>query len=93
MQRIEFQSAEVFTKSGTSNRTGKAYNLREQEAFLHMGSGYPIKCRITLGQDQAPYAPGVYEMRTPLSVGKFDSLQANRDLGLVQVSKPAAKAV
>lgn len=92
MQKIEILSAEVFTKSGTSTKTGKPYQLREQAAALHDSANkYPQACRVNLGRDQAPYAPGLYELGSPLSVGGWERLETNRDLGLVLV-KQAARA-
>lgn len=92
MQRIEFQNDQVHVKSGKSSRTGKDYMIREQEGYLHGLGAYPVKCRIPLEDDQTPYAPGIYEFRLPLSVGRFEALQVNRQLGLVLVGKPSAKA-
>lgn len=93
MQRIEILSAEVETKSGTSTRTGKPYAIREQAAALHTtGKKYPEACRIGLGRDQQPYAPGMYDIGAPLTVGDFESLRINRDLDLVPVKAPARPA-
>lgn len=88
--RISIESTEVHTKNGTSSRTGKPYSIREQGAYLHTGAKYPVACRIPLGDEQAPYPPGDYEITSPLSVGRFESLQVNRNLGLVLV-KSAGK--
>lgn len=90
MQRIEIVSEQVHVKSGTA-KSGKPYTIREQEAFLHTpGRRYPETCRVVLESEQAPYAPGVYEVTAPLGVGRFDALQVNRSLGLVAVKAKAA---
>lgn len=91
MQRIEFQNDQVHVKSGTSNKTGKPYAIREQEGYLHGLGGYPVQCRVMLGDEQKPYAPGFYDVLQPLSVGRFNALQVNRSLGLVP-SKSAKAA-
>lgn len=60
---IEVTSQEVRTRSGTSQRTQRAYNLREQEAyFFKSGAQYPEKIKLTLEDNQPAYAPGVYEL-------------------------------
>lgn len=42
---------------------------------------YPVETRIRLGQDQAPYAPGVYILSpTSLYVGEFDALSVSPKL-------------
>lgn len=89
---LTIDSTEVHTKSGTSQRTGKPYEIREQGAWLHTGGKFPVACRIPLERDQAPYAPGEYEITTPLSVGRFEALQVNRSLGLKLVNKSAKAA-
>lgn len=94
MIKIEIQSAEVKVKSGTSARTGKPYNIREQAgfAFTHSRDGkpnsYPVPMSISLGDDQAPYAPGVYQL-APESIytNRFDQLEIS------PVLKPLASAV
>lgn len=88
-QRIEITSDQVHTKTGTSAKSGKPYTIREQEGYLHGLGAYPVACRVMLGDDQKPYAPGLYEVGAPLSVGRFQSLQVNRALGLVPVKKAA----
>ena len=94
MIKIEIQSAEVKVKSGTSARTGKPYNIREQAgfAFTHSRDGKPnsdpVKVAIVLGKDQQPYPPGVYQL-APESfyINRFDQLE------ITPVLKPLASAV
>ena len=60
---IEITSQELNVKSGTSNRTGKPYHIREQTAYLHKkGQAYPDKFVISLESDQAPFPPGNYDL-------------------------------
>jgi hypothetical protein len=88
-QRIEILSATVHTKTGTSKK-GKEYRIREQDAVLHdTGKKYPQECRVLVPDDMEPFAPGVYDIGSPFSIGQFDSLQVNRGLGLVLVKKAA----
>lgn len=61
MLKIEVKSVEVQTKEGTSKR-GKPYSMRTQYAWAHLGKAYPEEVRITLGDDQAPFAPGFYTL-------------------------------
>lgn len=61
MLRIEVKSTEVQTKEGTSRR-GKAYSMRTQNAWAHLGKAYPEEIRITLGDGQEAFAPGFYTL-------------------------------
>jgi len=66
MLRVEISSAEVVTKSGVSQRTGKKYSIREQEAWVHTCDKegrvrpHPERVVVSLDDDQAPYPPGSY---------------------------------
>lgn len=74
--KIEVQTSHVDEFSGVSNRTGKPFTIRKQEAWAHLpGEPYPRAIAIPLGRDQEPYAPGTYAL-DPRSfyVDKFGSL-------------------
>lgn len=66
--KIEIKSTEVFTKSGIAAKTGRPYNIREQEcyAFVTDRDGkpqpYPVRARITLEDEQAPHPVGIYHL-------------------------------
>ena len=91
MQRIEIVSTEIKSKSGDSERTGKPWTIRWQDAVLHdTRKKYPASCQVNLAKGQAPYAVGTYDIEGPLSVNGFDSLQMSRDLGLVPVKSAKA---
>ena len=93
MQKIEILSAEVRTKEGVSAKSGKAYVMREQDAALHdTDSKYPRECKWPLGRDAKPYAPGMYVVGNPLTVGDFGSLQRSRDLVLLPLETAKAPA-
>lgn len=68
MIQIEVKSAEVQTKTGTSSKTGKAYQIAEQEAWGHFADQhgkphpYPQKIRLTLEDGRAPYPVGTYTL-------------------------------
>ncbi|GHU14813.1 hypothetical protein FACS189441_5370 [Betaproteobacteria bacterium] len=66
--KVEIKSAEVEVKSGTSNRTGKPYSIREQVGwgFFVDSHGkpqpYPQRIRLTIEDGEEPYAPGTYQL-------------------------------
>lgn len=94
MIKIEIQSAEVRVKSGTSARTGKGYQIREQDGYAHTfdrqgkPNPYPVRLAITLGDDQQPYAPGMYTLAP-------ESLYTNRfnQLEIAPVLRPVSPAL
>lgn len=95
MIKIEVTSAEVRTKSGTSARTGKPYNIREQDAYAYtvgrdgQPQKYPQKIVINLGDDQAPYPLGMYQPAAEsFYVDRFGGLS----LGLVLKPLPVSAA-
>jgi hypothetical protein len=92
--RITIQSEEVQVKEGTSKRTGKPYSIKTQKATAET-SEFRMPCRLTLGDDQAAYAPGVYEVDATkaLKVNGFGDFELVRVLPLKRVGNlPAAKA-
>ena len=78
--KIEIQSTDVDVRSGTSSRTGKAFTMRQQTAYLHHdGQPYPVRFLLTLGDTQAPYAPGFYTLNpSSIRVGRFNDLELDR---------------
>jgi len=74
---IDVESTEVKMKSGTSARTGKPYQIREQTAYVHIPPNkYPQPIKVTLNDDAKPYPPGKYMLDdTSFFVGRFDDLQ------------------
>lgn len=85
MIKVEVQSAEVISKSGTSAKTGKPYSIREQAAYAYLydrngnAEPHPRPIRIGLDDGQNPYSPGNY-LLTPESifVGGFGELKFGR---------------
>jgi hypothetical protein len=72
---IEIASTEIKSRSGISARTGNAYSMREQIGYLHKGEIYPERIKITLEDNQTPYAIGKYDLSTAsFYVDKFDAV-------------------
>lgn len=75
-------------KSGTSTKTGQAYSIREQEAWLSL-NGELRRVNVRLGREQAAYPPGSYVLdESSFTVGKYGDLAIGR-----VVLKPAQAAV
>ena len=68
MIQIKVEDVAVETKSGTSQKSGKAYSIREQTAWglFHDQNGkvqpHPQRIRVTLDDQQPPYPVGVYTL-------------------------------
>jgi len=64
----------VISRSGTSN-DGRAYSIRQQNAYAFLGGEYPELFTFRLDQDQAPYPAGYYILDTSsLVVGNYNRL-------------------
>lgn len=92
MIRVTISDTEVTTKNGTSKRTGNAYSMREQFGSIETPR-YRVPVRLTLGDQQAPHAPGVYEIdfAKSIEVDRFGGLAFARTLSLVRVGDLAKK--
>lgn len=99
MIKIEVESPQIQERSGTSSKTGKAYRIREQEAwgYFHDADGrvqrHPQKIRIALGDEQPPYQPGIYQL-APESFypDRFGQVSCRVRLKAVAASAPKAAA-
>jgi len=60
MIRVEIRSPDVAEHRGTNSRG--PYVIRKQHGYLDVGKAYPVEVAINLGETQAPFAPGVYEI-------------------------------
>lgn len=98
--KIEVKSTEVATKSGTSAKTGKPYNIREQVgvwAYTADRHGnphpYPQRISVQLQEDQDAYPVGVYTV-APESfyVNRFGGLECGLVLKAVASSLGKAAA-
>lgn len=66
--KIEIVSSEIREQSGTSQKTGKPYHIRKQQAFAHLeGNKYPIAFTLNVPNDRQPYAPNFTTSMNPLS--------------------------
>lgn len=75
MLRVEIASEEVKTKSGIG-RSGRPYQIREQQGYLHRGEKYPFEMRVQIKDDQPPYAVGMYTLSDEsFYVGDFGALR------------------
>jgi len=77
MLKIEIDSEEVTARSGTSERTGKPWQIREQKGFIFLPDcKYPKEIKITLDDDALPYSKGLYTI-SPYSfkVGRFEQVE------------------
>ena len=92
MIKIEVIDTNVQVQSGTSNRNGRPYTIRKQEAWAHLfGQRYPTKIEISLEDGQLPYQPGQYQLSAEsLYVGKFARLEVGRVKLVPLVQKTAA---
>jgi len=83
--KIEIISAEIREQSGVSQKTGKNYHIRKQQAFAHMdGQKYPIAFTLNVPNDSQPYAPGFYQLNeTSFFVDRFGALGLAQELRLV----------
>lgn len=92
--RITFFDTNVSVKSGTSKKTGNNYSIREQEGSGE-NSRFRTPVRLTLGDQQAAYEPGVYELdyEKALQVDRYGGISLVRQLPLKRVADlPKAKA-
>ncbi|SKB73777.1 single-stranded DNA-binding protein [Luteibacter sp. 22Crub2.1] len=80
--QIVVESEIVKVRKGTSQRTGKPYELREQEVVVHGVGRFPVITKLTLPEGNEGYKAGTYEVTTPFNVGRY-GLEVSRDLGLV----------
>lgn len=87
---IEIESTELKVKTGTSARTGKPYQIREQTAYVHIPPAkYPQPIKVTLEDDAQPYPPGQYQLDdSSFFVGRYDDLQMRPRL-IPAPAKPA----
>lgn len=99
MLKIEIKDSNVHVKSGVSAKTGKPYNIREQEAYAHVFAkdgklaAYPVRINLSLPDEGPGYNPGTYQLDPScIYVDRFGSLAISRPRLLPLVSNVAAKA-
>lgn len=90
MMKIEIVSSEIREQAGTSQKTGKSYYIRKQQAFAHLdGQKYPVAFVLHVPNDRQPYVPGFYSIdETSFYVDRFGALGLFQELKLVPVVQP-----
>lgn len=85
--KIEIANVNVRNQSGTSQRTGKAYSMNKQEAYLHLdGQPYPVRFEFNLAEGAQPYQKGFYTVNDKsFIVDRFGSLGVSGQLDLIPV--------
>jgi hypothetical protein len=90
--KIRVKSLQVFERKIVSPKNGKQYTFREQEALVSMGDEVRVFV-LSLGDDQAPYPEGEYEvLPESLDVDRNRNLAFKRRLALKPVSAAAGVA-
>lgn len=91
--RITISSTEVTSKSGTSQKTGKPWSIREQACSAE-NSRMRVPAILTLGHNQEPHAPGIYEVdfEQALQVDRFGGFSLARVIPLRRVSDAKPKS-
>lgn len=95
--KITIASTAIHTKSGVSSKTGKPYEIREQEAWAHFigpdakPQAFPTKIMLMLEAQQVPHAIGDYLLH-PCSIqpGRFGSIQVKPILQPVSAALKSA---
>lgn len=89
MIRIEILSEEVVVSRATS-KDGRPLEFHKQEAFVHLGQKYPVRCRVRV-EPGKPYPPGNYTFAlSSFWVDRYGELRMNPRLVPVPVAKPAS---
>lgn len=85
--KIEIVSAETREQSGVSQKTGKNYHIRKQQAFVHLdGRKYPVEFVFNVPNDRQPYLPGFYSVDDiSFFVDKFGGLGISHEIKLTPV--------
>jgi hypothetical protein len=90
--RILIKSTNVEVKKGVGRASGKAYEIREQVAFVSHNDEVR-KVNVPLGRDQSPYAVGEYEISPDsFEVNRFGNLEIGRLHLMPAVVRPGLQA-
>jgi len=78
---IHEQQVSIKERSGVSQRTGKAYTIREQEAYVDLGGVYPALFNFNLEDGQHPYPAGKYRIHpASFKINNFGQVSVGRVL-------------
>lgn len=100
MVKIQVESVSVELKQGVSAKNGKAYSIREQEAWM-FGVGrdgkpqpHPQRIKITLDDEQqSPYPLGTYTLDpASLYVDRFGQIAIRARLKAAAAAQPVQRA-
>ena len=79
-QRVSIKSTAVEVRTGVGKKSGAAYEMREQTAYLDTGHDFPDRFKLQLDKGQQPYPVGEYYIANPLVDGEFSTLAVARHL-------------
>ncbi|MDO4225551.1 MAG: single-stranded DNA-binding protein [Bergeyella zoohelcum] len=73
-----FPTSKVDERSGVSQKTGKEWFIRTQEAYIDLGGQFPVMVKIPLAKDQVPYGAGHYYVHPKsFKVSGYSDLQVS----------------
>jgi hypothetical protein len=85
MLKVEIKSTDIDSFSGISKKTGQPFAIRSQTAYAHtfdrngVQFPYPQQIKISLDDDQLPFAVGAYVVAPQcIYVDKFGKLALGR---------------
>lgn len=93
--RIEIENSTTNVRAGKSSRTGRDYEIREQQALMFReGERYPDKVKINIPDGRAAYAPGVYTLHSSsYRTSRFGNIELVPVLTPLPASSKPASAV
>ena len=78
-----FSTSRIDERSGVSEKTGKDWFIRTQEAYIALGGQFPVQIKVPLKKAQVPYSPGNYYVHpTSFKVSGYFDLKVS-DIVLV----------
>ncbi len=87
--KVEILSdSKVVERSGVSEKTGKDWHIKTQQAYIHLGKPYPSEFKIKVPDGSEPYPEGFYYLH-PLSFkvsSYLDNIQLN-DIVLIPIDE------
>ena len=92
MNLIVIKSANSSVRTIPARNGKPALHFNEQTAAIETGEEFPRPFKITLDENQKPYAPGYYYV-DPASfvVNKYDGLELGRRIKLSAMPSPPVK--
>ncbi|MDH3001575.1 DNA-binding protein [Chelonobacter oris] len=82
-----FESSKVEERSGVSQKTGKNWIIRTQEAYINLGGQFPVQIKLRLQGEQLPYLAGFYYVHPQsFKVNAYHDLQVG-DIVLIPIDE------